>query len=64
MQKLIRCLAAAAAIVGLQGCLVTTVVGVAAGTVEAGVGITGAAVGAVVDVVTDDDDAAAEKKED
>ncbi|MEM6708519.1 MAG: hypothetical protein AAF648_07010 [Pseudomonadota bacterium] len=45
---------------GLSGCLVTTAIGVAAETVEAGVGITGAAVGAtagaVVDVVDGDDD--------
>lgn len=45
---------------GLQGCLVGAVIGVAADTVEAGVGITGAVAGGVVDVVTpnrkDDDD--------
>ena len=50
----------------LAGCLVTTVVGVAAETVEAGVGITGAAVGAtagaVVDAV-DGDDEDREKRE-
>lgn len=44
---------------GLQGCLVGTVIDVAAETVEAGIGITGAAAGAVVGVVTpngDDDE--------
>lgn len=43
----------------LQGCLVGAVIDVAAETVEAGVGITGAVAGGVVDVVTpngDDDD--------
>jgi hypothetical protein len=41
---------------GLQGCLVGTVIDVAAETVEAGIGITGAAAGAVVGVVTPDGD--------
>ena len=40
----------------LGGCLVRTAVGVAAETVEAGVEITGAAAGAVVDVAIPDGD--------
>lgn len=40
----------------MQGCIVATVVEVAAETVEAGVEVTGAVVGGVVDVVTPDDD--------
>ena len=41
---------------GLGGCIASTVVGAAAEVVEAGVEITGAAVGAAVDVVDGDDD--------
>ncbi len=40
----------------LPGCVVSTVIGVAAETVEAGIEITGAVVGAAVDIVTDDDE--------
>ena len=44
------------AILTLQGCVAGTVIDVISETVEAGVEITGAAVGAVVDIVTPDDD--------
>ena len=40
----------------LQGCVAGTVIDVISKTVEAGVEITGAAVGAAVDIVTPDDD--------
>lgn len=40
----------------LQGCIVGTLVEAAAETVEAGVEVTGAAVGGVIDAVTPDDD--------
>ena len=40
----------------LGGCLLGAAVEVVGETVEAGVEITGAAAGAVVDIVTDDDD--------
>lgn len=38
----------------LQGCIISTAVGVVAETVEAGVEITGAAVGTAVDIVVPD----------
>lgn len=44
------------AALGLQGCIAGTVVEIAAETIEAGVEITGAAVGGIVDVVTPDAD--------
>ena len=44
------------AMLALQGCVAGTVIDVISETVEAGVEITGAAVGAVVDIVTPDDD--------
>ncbi len=44
------------AMLTLQGCVAGTVIDVISETVEAGVEITGAAVGAVIDVVTPDDD--------
>jgi len=53
MLKIITCLLAAAC---LQGCLAGAVVEIAAETIEAGVEVTGAAVGGVVDIVTPDDD--------
>lgn len=56
MKPSLIALAAALGTLPLGGCLVGTVVEVAAETVEAGVEITGAAVGAVVDVVDGDDD--------
>lgn len=46
----------------LSGCLAATAVGVAANTVEAGVKVTGAVVGATVDAVTTSDEEK-EKKE-
>jgi hypothetical protein len=51
--KMITCLIA---IASLQGCLAGAVVEIAAETIEAGVEVTGAAVGGVVDIVTPDDD--------
>lgn len=57
-------LATPALALGLQGCLVTTAIEVAAETVEAGVEITGAAAGAVVDVVVPDGDDDDKKKKD
>ncbi len=51
--KTITCLVATAC---LQGCLAGAVVEIAAETIEAGVEVTGAAVGGVVDIVTPDDD--------
>jgi hypothetical protein len=44
------------AALALQGCIAGTVVEIAAETIEAGVEITGAAVGGIVDVVTPDDE--------
>jgi len=44
------------AALALQGCIAATVVEIAAETIEAGVEITGAAVGGIVDVVTTDAD--------
>lgn len=44
------------AMLALQGCVAGTVIDVISETVEAGVELTGAAVGAVVDVVTPDGD--------
>ncbi len=44
------------AMLTLQGCVAGTVIDVISETVEAGVEITGAAVGAVVDIVTPDDE--------
>jgi len=44
------------AMLALQGCVAGTVIDVISETVEAGVEITGAAVGAVVDIVTPDDE--------
>ena len=44
------------AMLTLQGCVAGTVIDVISETIEAGVEITGAAVGAVVDVVTPDGD--------
>ncbi|MFT5134204.1 MAG: hypothetical protein ACI9SC_002677 [Gammaproteobacteria bacterium] len=40
----------------LQGCIVSTAVGVVAETIEAGVEVTGAVVGTAVDIVVPDDD--------
>lgn len=40
----------------LQGCVVATAIDIASETVQAGVGVTGAVIGAGVDIVTDDDD--------
>lgn len=51
--KVITCLLAMAC---LQGCLAGAVVEIAAETIEAGVEVTGAAVGGVVDIVTPDND--------
>jgi len=44
------------AMLTLQGCVAGTVIDVISETVEAGVEITGAAVGTVVSIVTPDDD--------
>ena len=51
--KIITCMIA---VTCLQGCLAGAVVVIAAETIEAGVEITGAAVGGVVDIVTLNDD--------
>ena len=51
--KIITCMIA---VTCLQGCLAGAVVEIAAETIEAGVEITGAAVGGVVDIVTLNDD--------
>lgn len=48
----------------LQGCIAGTVIEIAAETIEAGVEVTGAAVGGVVDIVTPDDDDKDEKDDD
>ncbi len=53
---------AAFAVFALQGCVATTIVGVAAETVEAGVELTGAAVGGAVDIVTPDGKSKKERK--
>lgn len=53
-KKITQLGAALIAIFSLQGCLVGTAIDVVGETVEAGIGITGAAAGAVVDVVTPD----------
>lgn len=56
MLKPFRVVIMALTILALQGCIAATVVEIAAETIEAGVEITGAVVGGVVDVITPDDD--------
>jgi hypothetical protein len=48
----------------LQGCVIGTVVDVAAETIEAGVEVTGAVVGTAVDVVVPDDNDEEAKEDD
>ena len=55
-RPILKILTSMIAVACLQGCLAGAVVEIAAETVEAGVEITGAAVGGVVDIVTPDDD--------
>lgn len=51
-KKVTQFAAALIVMFSLQGCLIGTAIDVAGETVGAGIGITGAAAGAVVDVVT------------
>jgi hypothetical protein len=57
MSREIRSLNFLFVILALQGCVAGTIIDVVSETVEAGVELTGAAVGAVVDVIVPDGDA-------
>jgi hypothetical protein len=56
MHKLFSLVTMALTTLALQGCIAVTVVEIAAETIEAGVEITGAVVGSVVDVITPEDE--------